>query len=158
MMNNADDMVVVGDPRQQAYRTGWKTKYKNLHDIFEFFERNASYDLDTTMLSVAHRCSADVMRYTNLLYLGYQLVRPSDERLVKLKGKVAVLEKKDFAAWVAARTEKPTALTWNNKVANALGNDRSHSSWHALCLLEHAGNAGMVGEKCLAFIDGEYVS
>lgn len=68
------------------------------------------------MLSVAHRCSADVMRYTNLLYLGYQLVRPSDERLVKLKGKVAVLEKKDFAAWVAARTEKPTALTWNNKV------------------------------------------
>ena len=95
IMNNADEMAVVGDPRRQTFRTGWKTKYKNLHDIFEFFERNASYDLDTTMLSVVHRCSADVMRYTNLLYLGYQLVRPSDERLAKPKGKVTVLKKKE---------------------------------------------------------------
>ena len=121
MMNNTDDMVVVGDPRQQTYRTGWKAKYKNLHDIFKFFERNTSYDLDTTTLSVTHRCSADVMRYANLLYPEYQSVRPSDERLAKPKGRVAVLEKKDFAAWIAARTEKPTVLTWNNTVADTFG-------------------------------------
>lgn len=115
MMNNADDMVVVGDPRQQTYRTGWKAKYKNLHDIFEFFEYKTSYGLDTTTLSVTHRCSVDVMRYANRLYPEYQPVWPSDERLAKPKGKVTVLKKKDFAAWVDTRTEKPIVLTWNNK-------------------------------------------
>lgn len=122
MMNNADDMVVVGDPRQQTFRTCWKAKYKNLHDIFEFFECKTSYGLDTTTLSVTYRCSADVMRFANRLYQNkYQPVRPSDERLAKPKGKVTVLKKKDFAAWVDTRTEKPIVLTWNNKDADTFG-------------------------------------
>ena len=94
IMNNADDMAVVGAPGRQTFRTGWKAKHKNLHDIFGFFERNTSYDLDTTTLSVTHRCSADVMRYVNRLYPEYQPVWPSDERLAKPKGKVTVLKKR----------------------------------------------------------------
>lgn len=167
------------------------------------------------------------MRYANLLYQNrYQPVFPSDERLAKPEGRVTVLGKKDFAAWVAARTEKPTVLTWNNAadtfgchrmnmgeskgltlgdvaifatgemkkwiqdesvklkdatkaklyvaltrasgdlclvidghdsenrsqyVFNAMDNDRSHSSRHALCYKERAGNAEMMREKCPAF-------
>lgn len=121
MMDCADNMVVVGDPRQQTYRTGWKAKYKNLQHIFEFFERRTSYDLDTTTLSVTHRCSADVMDYANRLYSEYQPVIPSDERLAKPQGKVTVPEKKDFAAWVATRAELPTVLTWNKNVAGTVG-------------------------------------
>ena len=120
MMNHANEMIVVGDPRQQTYRTGWKAKYKNLPHIFAFFERHTSYALDTTSLSVTHRCSEHVMEYANRLFSEYPHVTPSDERRANPKGMVTVLTKKEFSAWVSSREELPTVLTWN-KSASGFG-------------------------------------
>ncbi len=113
MLDTSSEMVIVGDPRQQTYRTGWKAKHKNIPNIFDFFEHHTPYELDSTTLSVTHRCSAEVMAYANRLYNEYPQVMPSNERNSRPKGKVTIVKKSDFTKWVASRAELPTALIWS---------------------------------------------
>ena len=115
MMDAAGEMIVVGDPRQQTYRTGWKAKYRNIPNIFDFFEHHTSYTLDNSTLNVTHRCSAEIMAYANRLYSEYPQVMPSDERNAMCSGTVTIVRKSKFANWVASRQQPVTALIWDRR-------------------------------------------
>ena len=115
MMNASAEMIVVGDPRQQTYRTGWKAKNKNIPHIFDYFEHHTSYKLDDTTLSVTHRCSADIMVYANRLYCEYPQIMPSEGRNALPSGTVTVVKKSDFTDWVAERERPVTALIWDKR-------------------------------------------
>lgn len=80
MMQKAREMVVVGDPRQQTYRTGNEPKYSGVPHVFDCLSKHHGYALDTTTLNMTYRCSEDVIRLANSLYPSLPQVVPCSER------------------------------------------------------------------------------
>lgn len=113
LMDQSQEMVVVGDPRQQTYRTGAKAKNRNNPNVFDFFAKKSQYVIDSTTLSVTHRCSGEVISLANRLYPEYPPVEPSAERLLDSRGAVGNVRKSDFETWVAPRNNIVTALIWD---------------------------------------------
>lgn len=121
LMNKSDEMIIVGDPRQQTYRTGSKAKNKNFANIFDFFQKRSNFSIDTSTLRFTHRCSADVMGLANKLYSSLPEVLPSEQRRQDPRGKVVQVKKDDFESWYLAREEQVTALVWNKSIRVPVG-------------------------------------
>lgn len=115
LMQKSYEMVVVGDPRQQTYRTGNEPKYSNIPHIFDFLSEHYGYTLDTSTLSVTYRCSKNVIDLANSLYPMMPEVVSCSERKPNEPGKILKVEKVDFQGWANARTQPFTVLRYNNK-------------------------------------------
>lgn len=115
MMDQSEEMVVVGDPRQQTYRTGAKAKNKDNPNIFDFFEKNTRYVVDSSTLSVTHRCSGDIISLANHLYDEYSPVAPSDGRLRNPIGRVSKIQRSDLETWDLSRKARTVALVWDSR-------------------------------------------
>jgi len=113
MMQKAREMVVVGDPRQQTYRTGNEPKYSGIPHVFDFISANYGYALDTTTLNTTYRCSQDVISLANSLYPSLPQVMPSSERKSGTDGRVIKVRKADFETWASTRTNPFTILRYS---------------------------------------------
>ena len=114
MMDQSEEMVVVGDPRQQTYRTGAKAKNKDNPDIFDFFEKKTRYVVDSSTLSVTHRCSGDIISLANRLYDDYPPVAPSANLVHHHSGSVYKIQLADLEAWNSSRRAQAVVLVWNS--------------------------------------------
>ncbi|RHD71245.1 hypothetical protein DW781_10795, partial [Olsenella sp. AM30-3LB] len=56
LMGSCKNMTIVGDPRQQTYRTNNGQINSGYSNVFEFFDQRSSFPIDTTSLS-EHRKS-----------------------------------------------------------------------------------------------------
>lgn len=114
LLNQSREMVIVGDPRQQTYRTGAKAKNKDNPDIFDFFEKKTPYEIDGTTLSVTHRCSSAIISLANRLYDEYPPVAPSDDRIRDPRGQVLTVSVSELEEWDPSRKAQAVALVWNS--------------------------------------------
>lgn len=121
MMDQSGEMVVVGDPRQQTYRTGAAAKNKGNPDIFSFFEEKTQYAIDSTTLSVTHRCSGAVISLANSLYDEYPPVAPSDDRIRDSRGQVKTISLSELEEWDLSRKTQTTALIWDSRTTVPAG-------------------------------------
>lgn len=117
LMNQSREMVIVGDPRQQTYRTGAAAKNRGDHDIFDFFDKNSQYAIDDTTLSVTHRCSSDIISLANSLYDDYPPVTPSDNRSLDPRGRVETINLSELEKWDPSRKAQTVALIWDSRTA-----------------------------------------
>ena len=115
LMDQSKEMVIVGDPRQQTYRTGAKAKNKNNPDIFDFFEKKTRYSIDSTTLSVTYRCSDAIISLANSLYDDYPPVIPSDDRTKDSRGRVETVSLSELEKWDASRKDRTVALIWDSR-------------------------------------------
>ncbi len=121
LLDSAKEMIVVGDPRQQTYRTAWKAKNNSYSDLFDYLEKRSNYQIDGSSLSVTHRCSKDIIDYANRLYPEYPQVSASDNLCGTSSGGVACIDKDSFGDWIASRIQSTTVLTWNSRVSVPYG-------------------------------------
>lgn len=115
LMDISHEMVIVGDPRQQTYRTGAKAKNRAYPNVFDFFEKKTDYLIDRTTLSVTHRCSTEVISLANLLYSEYPAVSASEERSRKPKGRIRKISRRDFEGWDPVERARLTTLIWDKR-------------------------------------------
>lgn len=115
LMDRSKEMVVVGDPRQQTYRTGAKAKNKNNPDIFDFFEKKTRYLVDSTTLSVTYRCSGTIISLANSLYDDYPPVVPSDDRARDPRGRIETVSLSELEKWDASQKAQTVALVWDSR-------------------------------------------
>lgn len=115
LMQKAYEMIVVGDPRQQTYRTGNESKYSNVPHVFDFLRTHYGYTLDTETLSITYRCSKDVIDLANSLYPMMPQVVPCSERKPNEPGQILKVEKTNFEAWANARKQPFTVLRYSTK-------------------------------------------
>ncbi|MDM8301020.1 UvrD-helicase domain-containing protein [Collinsella tanakaei] len=121
LMKQSKEMVIVGDPRQQTYRTGAKAKNKANPDIFDFFVRNTQYTVDSTTLSVTHRCSDTIISLANRLYDDYPPVAPSGDRARDPRGRVTTVSISELKGWALSRKARTVALVWDSRTTVPLG-------------------------------------
>ena len=121
MMDKSEEMVIVGDPRQQTYRTGSTAKNKGNLDVFSFFEEKTHYTIDNTTLSVTHRCSGDIISLANSLYDDYPPVAPSDGRIRDPRGQVKTIGLSELEEWDSSRKAQTTALIWDSRTTVPAG-------------------------------------
>lgn len=114
MMQKVCEMVIVGDPRQQTYRTGNEPKYSGVRNVFDFFSAQG-YTLDTTTLSTTYRCSKAVIALANSLYPTMPQVVPCGERKTGSAGKILRVKKSSFEAWASARIQPFTVLRYDSR-------------------------------------------
>lgn len=115
LMNVSHEMVIVGDPRQQTYRTGAKAKNRNYPNVFSFFESKTDYLIDSTTLSVSHRCSNEVISLANRLYSEYPAVTASEVRSKNPKGQISEISHRDFESWDPTERARLTTLIWDKR-------------------------------------------
>ena len=115
LMDGSKEMVIVGDPRQQTYRTVEKTKNRSYATVFDFFKNKSEYLVDSTTLSVTHRCSTEVIELSNRLYNEYPRVTASEERTRNPRGHVEIVRRSDFEKWDTSKRSGLTALVWNSR-------------------------------------------
>lgn len=115
MMQKACEMVIVGDPRQQTYRTGNEPKYSGVRNVFDFFSASPDYTLDTTTLSTTYRCSEAVIALANSLYPTMPQIMPCGERKAGSTGKILKVKKSSFEAWARARVQPFTVLRYDSR-------------------------------------------
>ena len=115
LMNNSKEMVIVGDPRQQTYRTGAKAKNRKYPTVFNFFESKTDYSIDSATLSVTHRCSDEIIQLANRLYDEYPPVVASEERASDFRGHVKFIERSDFEKWDPSLRAQVTTLVWDGR-------------------------------------------
>lgn len=116
LMNRSKEMVIVGDPRQQTYRTGAKAKNRDNPDIFDFFKEKSQYAIDGTTLSVTHRCSGTIIALANSLYDDYPPVAPSEDRNQDPRGRVEAISLSELEKWDTSRKAQTVALVYNSGV------------------------------------------
>lgn len=121
LMDQSREMVVVGDPRQQTYRTGAKAKNRDSPNIFDFFDKKTQYEIDGTTLSVTHRCSGATISLANRLYDEYSPVAPSDGRARDPHGRVATVSVSELEEWDPSRRAQTVALVWNRRTTVPAG-------------------------------------
>lgn len=115
LMNESQEMVIVGDPRQQTYRTGAKAKNRNNPNVFDFFKKKSPYVIDDTTLSVTHRCSKEVISLANRLYPELPSVKPSAKRLLNPRGALRRIAKTEFEELSLSTNKTITALIWDSR-------------------------------------------
>ena len=121
MMDKSKEMVIVGDPRQQTYRTGTTAKNKGNPDVFSFFEEKTHYAIDNTTLSVTHRCSRAIISLANSLYDDFPPVAPSDDRIRDPRGQVKTISLSELEAWDSSRKAQTAALIWDSRTTVPAG-------------------------------------
>lgn len=115
LMDNSKEMVIVGDPRQQTYRTGAKAKNRSYTNVFDFFKKKTDYFIDDSSLSVTHRCSNEVIQLANQLYDEYSPIVASKERASDSRGHIKFIERRDFEKLNSSQRSQVTALVWDGR-------------------------------------------
>lgn len=117
-MHASKQMLIVGDPRQQTYRTNAGSINSGSRDVFEFFARNSSFQIDTTSLCTTHRCPNDIIRLANQLYPNLPEVLPGEG---VSQGTISILPKKDFSNWAMSHNEHLTILRYDARSKTPTG-------------------------------------
>lgn len=113
LMGKAAEMVIVGDPRQQTYRTGNEPKHSCVPHVFEFLQTAKGYTPDTVTLGTTFRCSKAVIDLANSLYPTLPQVTPSVERMSDPLGTVTKIRKSDFETWAKSHNRQFRVLRYN---------------------------------------------
>lgn len=113
LMQKTCEMVIVGDPRQQTYRTGNEPKYSSVPHVFDFLSLHHGYTLDTTTLNTTYRCSQDVINLANSLYPSMPQVVPNGERKPGDSGEILKVKKSNFETWARTRIQPFTILRYD---------------------------------------------
>lgn len=113
LMEKAAEMVIVGDPRQQTYRTGNEPKHSGVPHIFEFLQTAKGYTPDTVALGTTFRCSKAVIDLANSLYPKLPQVTSSAERASNPLGLVSKIKKSDFETWTKSHNREFTVLRYD---------------------------------------------
>lgn len=116
LMNHAGAMTIVGDPRQQTYRTNHGQINSGFKTVFEFFGNKSSYPVDTTSLCTTYRCSQDVISLANRLFPESPPVVASENSFLSTCGSVIKLKKTDFSTWARERPRGFTILRYSSHV------------------------------------------
>jgi DNA helicase-2/ATP-dependent DNA helicase PcrA len=115
LMRSCKDMTIVGDPRQQTYRTNNGQINSGYSNVFEFFEQRSSFPLDTTSLSVSHRCSNNIICLANKLFPKLPEVVAAKESDDIRGGQVLKVKRSEFDTWVQSRSSTPTILRYDKR-------------------------------------------
>jgi len=118
LMNASERMIIVGDPRQQTYRTNAGLANSGFRDVFEFFAKNSSCQIDTTSLCTTHRCPADIICLANQLYPRLPEVLPSAG---VSQGTITILTQKEFPSWAKSHDERLTVLRYSARSKTPAG-------------------------------------
>lgn len=121
LMHKSHEMVIVGDPRQQTYRTGNEPKYSAVPHVFDFLKTQHGYTPDTTTLNTTYRCSKAVIDRANSLYPEMPQVAPYGERKPGDSGEIHVINKTDFEAWASTRIQPFTVLRYDSRTKVPVG-------------------------------------
>lgn len=115
LMQESQEMVIVGDPRQQTYRTNDESKHSGVSHVFEFLNTQCGYTPDTTTLNTTYRCSKAVIDRANSLYPDLPQVEPYAERELGDTGEIRVFNKTGFEAWARTRIQHITVLRYSSR-------------------------------------------
>lgn len=114
LMRSCENMTIVGDPRQQTYRTNNGPIHSGCSNVFEFFNKQR-FPIDDTSLSVSYRCSNEIIRLANKLF-------PELPKVVATKGsddvpggRVYKVERSEFDTWVQSHNSTPTILRYDKR-------------------------------------------
>lgn len=116
LMNYSGAMIIVGDPRQQTYRTNHEQINSGYKTVFDFFNEKSSYPLDTTSLRTTYRCSQDVIDLANRLFPELPTVVASENSFLSTRGSVIKLKKAGFSTWAQTRSGSFTILRYSSRV------------------------------------------
>lgn len=119
MMKACKQMVIVGDPRQQTYRTNkehYKVKY---HDIFSYFRSNSKFQIDEESLSITYRCSNEIINLANQLFPKRLFPKCSiihADQHTNRTGHVKYMCEKEFLRQTNINRKQFTILRYNKRV------------------------------------------
>lgn len=115
LMRSCENMTIVGDPRQQTYRTNNGPIHSGCSNVFEFFNKQR-FPIDDTSLSVSYRCSNEIICLANKLF-------PELPKVVATKGsddisggRVYKVKRSEFDTWVQSHNSTPTILRYNKLI------------------------------------------
>ncbi|MBQ3308668.1 MAG: UvrD-helicase domain-containing protein [Aeriscardovia sp.] len=115
LMKSCENMTIVGDPRQQTYRTNNGQINSRYPNVFEFFKQKSSFSLDLDSLSVSYRCSNDIICLANKLFPELPEVVATKESGDIPGGRVYKVKRSEFDTWVRSRNSTPTILRYDKR-------------------------------------------
>lgn len=113
-----NNLVIVGDPRQNIYNTHCDSKYDKYSNgrIDEFITNECkgfNFDIDNNSLNICRRCHKDIVDFLNDFYCDYDKLGCIDIPINKSQG-IFVVKTQDLDKYL--KIYKPMQLRYNKKV------------------------------------------
>lgn len=113
-----NDLVLVGDPRQNIYNTHCDSKYDKYSNgkIDQFIINecgNLNFNIDSKSLNICRRCHKDIVEFLNDFYSDYDKLGHIDIPINKSQG-IFIVKKQDLVKYLDIY--KPIQLKYNKRV------------------------------------------